>query len=215
MRRIFAVVLGAASLLAFAMPAGATTQSGTSSVINVYWVTKVPLGSNSYQQTTWYVGAYTDSQYGTSSDGYQEVDTCVFKDRRHVRCRQDSYMVGYTDLSRQGEYFNIDTQNLDYANLRGLYGLQAYDSNGNPTGSPQWTVITADVTGVGDVTQTTSKDIYHSGSCHSVSTYTEKDRPFSATGSENGTDLGTTKQGYFSVTSYTTVSHGCKYKKTG
>ncbi|HJP64694.1 MAG TPA: hypothetical protein VKA30_00150 [Actinomycetota bacterium] len=207
MRRIAAVLIGAACLFGLAAPAGAETNQ--SSVLNVYWVTREPVTQNVYRQVTWYVGVYQDAEYGTSSDGYQEVDLCVRKGNR-TRCRQESFKVGYSNLDKQGEYYTVDAVGLTSASLRGIYPLQTYDQYGNPTGDAEWTVITADVKGTGDITHSQDAYAHHEGDCYYVEITDTNSRPFEATGTENGADLGTTSLGIFSASqSRTRVRGSC------
>lgn len=209
MRRIAAVLLGATFLVGLAIPAGAATEDEKSAVLNVYWTSRESTGQYTFRQTTWYVGAYVSSEYPTSSDGYQSVDNCVFLDRRHYRCRQESFKVGYSDLKGPGEYFTIDPNNLDYATLRGLYPLQSYDQNGNPTGPIEWTVITADVTGVGPLDSSRDTYTHHEGDCRYRTTTDNLERGFVADGTVNGVALEPTKEGFMSYSESHTISRGC------
>jgi len=212
MRRIAAVVIGATCFVALAAPAQAVTETSRSAVVNVYWNTREPLTSNTYRQTTWYVGAYVDTEYGISSDGYQQVSTCVVLDRRQVRCRQDSFKVGYSHLNGQGEYFKIDGDTLTYANLRGVYPLQTMDENGDPVWPVEWTVITADLTGVGDLTRSRDTYSHHSRECFTRTTSDSAQRDFDAIGTLNGDPLGHTSTGILSSSKSTTVTYGdCGY----
>jgi hypothetical protein len=211
MRRIAAVLIGAGCLVGLAVPAGAVpSETEKSAVINVYWTTRESTGEHTFRLTTWYVGAYASSEYGATSDGYVEVDDCVFLDRDNYRCRQAYFAVGYSKLNRRGEYFTIDEQNLDYATLRGFYPLQAYDDNGNPIGDPKWTVITADVKGTGDVRSTRETYWHNDGTCRYLTTTETLARGFVATGTVNGADLGSTERGFLSYSEARTVSHGCE-----
>jgi hypothetical protein len=212
MRRIAAVLIGAACLIGLAIPAGAAPpEDEKSAVLNVYWTTRESTGEHTFRQTTWYVGAYVSSEYATSSDGYQQVDNCVVLDRRHYRCQQESFKVGYSDLRGPGEYFTIDTQNLDYATLRGLYPLQAYDDNGNPIGPVEWTVITADVTGEGELSSSQESYTHKEGTCRYRTTTTTLERGFVAAGTVNGVELQPTRDGFLNYSESRTISHGCGY----
>jgi hypothetical protein len=212
MRRIAAVVVFAACLLMVAGPAGAATNHYSSTVLNVYWTTRTQTGPNSYRETTWYVGVYSDSQSGTSSDGYYSEQTCVYRDARHRRCKQNEYKVGYSNLDKKGESYTFDGQDLSAAHLVGIYPLQSYDQYGNPTGDVEWTVFHADVTGTGSVRYSRDTYSHHDRDCYTKSATTRANRPFVATGSENGNDLGSTSQGIMSSSETTTVTYGsCGY----
>jgi hypothetical protein len=103
----------------------------------------------------------------------------------------------------------VDAVNLDYAHLLGAYPLQTYDQYGNPTGPVEWTVITADVLGQGDIFTSQDSYAHHEGDCYYLEVSRTSHRAFTATGSENGNDLGSTSQGIFQVTRSTTRQRGC------
>ena len=210
MRRIAAVLIGAACLVGLAIPAGAAPpEDEKSAVVNVYWTIREKTGDRTFRQTTWYVGAYVSSEYGASSDGYQDVSNCVFLDRRHYRCRQESFKIGYSNLDRPGEYFTIDAQNLDYATLGGLYPLQSYDDNGFPTGPIEWTVITADITGKGELRSSTDTYTHRDGDCRYRTTTSTLERGFVAGGTVNGMELPPTTDGFMNYSESRTSSIGC------
>lgn len=211
MRRIAAVLIGAACLVGLAIPAGASPpENEKSAVLNVYWITREPTGERTFRQTTWYVGAYVSDEYGTTSDGYQDISNCILLDRRNYRCRQESFKVGYSNLRRPGEYFTIDTQNLDYSTLRGLYPLQAYDEDGDPIGPVEWTVITADVTGQGELSSSQDTYTHKEGKCRYRTTTTTLERGFVAAGTVNGVELEPTRTGFLNYSESRTISSGCE-----
>lgn len=206
MRRIAAVMLGVACLLALAAPAGAADRY-QSSVINVYWHYQEPLAPNAYRLTTWYVGVYEDS--GSKwSDLYQDVTVCVQFGPR-VRCRLESYKVGYSNLDRPGEYYTIDRQGLTEAHLRGLYMLESYDKFGNRRGSAEPAVIVTHAEGVGEITPSQELHVYHSGCQYYVTASKGVSRGLEATGTLNGQDLGETYDGFMSNDATLTHYNGC------
>ncbi|MFN2589639.1 MAG: hypothetical protein ABR518_02580 [Actinomycetota bacterium] len=212
MRRIAVSLLGAACLLVgWTGPAGAAPsgESNTGSSVNVFWTTREPIGPNTFRLTTWYIGVYSDSEYGISSDAYQSVSACVYFDSRHYRCRQQSYRVGFSDLNKPGESYVIDDQNLEYATIRGLYPLESYDEYGNPAGPAEWTRVTADVTGVGDIGTSKSTRTGRRGGCWYRTTTESAGRGMVATGTVNGADLGSTNEGGMSTYTSRTVYHSC------
>jgi hypothetical protein len=207
MRRIAAIALGVACLLALAAPAGAADRY-QSSVINVYWHYQEPLAANAYRQTTWYVGAY-EGPDGIWSDLYQDVSVCVRLGPQNTRCRLESFRVGYSNLDRPGEYYTIDRQGLTEAHLRGLYMLESYDEFGNRRGSAEPAVIVTDVLGVGELTRSQEMHVYHSGCRYYVTATKGLSRDMVATGTLNGQDLGETSDGFLANNATRTYYHEC------
>jgi hypothetical protein len=64
-------------------------------------------------------------------------------------------------------------------------------------GSPETDHIVADRTSTGDLTKTQSKFSFHSKCVHFMATDKGITRPADATGTLNGTDLGTTSDTFF------------------
>jgi hypothetical protein len=208
MRRIAAVSFGVACVLSLATPAGAAPNRYESSVVNVFWYYQEPLAVNAYRQTTWYVGVYEDSN-GTFSDLYQDVSVCVRFSPQRIRCRTESYKVGYSELDRPGELYTIDRQGLTEAHLRGFYLLESFDESGNPTGSAEPTLITTDVLGVGDLSRSREKHTYHAGCEHYTTTTKGLSRDLEATGTLNGEDLGETYDGFMANNATLSHYHQC------
>lgn len=207
MRRIAAVMLGVACLLALATPAGAADRY-QSSVVNVYWYYQEQLTANVYRQTTWYVGVYEDS--GSKwSDLYQDVSICVRLSPRTTRCRLQSFKIGYSNLDRPGEYYTIDRQGLTEAHLRGLYVLESYDEYGNARGSAKAALIVTDVLGVGELTESQELHVYHSGCRYYVTATKGLSRDLEATGTLNGQDLGETYDGFLANNATLSHYHEC------
>ncbi len=86
----------------------------------------------------------------------------------------------------------MDFTNLTSAHLQGTYTLQSFDQNGNPVGSSETDQIVADWTGTRAIIKSHEKFSFHSKCIHFMATTKGRTRPADATGTLNGTGLGTT-----------------------
>ena len=208
MRRIAAVAVAIAAVLAAASPAAAgPADRGNRSVLNVFWYDREPVAPGAFRVTTWYVGVYTSS--GSDwSDLYQDVQFCA-RAGDGVRCRQERYAYGDTDLTTPGDIFRMDTRDLRGAHLEARYRLQAYDGNGNPVGEPRVVHVLTDAVGVGDLDRSRSVYGYQSGCFWYLEVVRGASRSAVATGSIDGHDLGRTHDAYLANDAYRTVERSC------
>jgi hypothetical protein len=213
MQKFLVSVLTVGMLVGLGGTAQAQRDRYTSSTAQAFWYDREDLTSDTYTLTVWYVGVYSDEGGGGGggffSDLYQEVDRCEVG-QRFDRCRNVSFEVGYTDLSRDGETFTFDTSGLTVAHLESTYKLQSYDENGNPVGDPEVYSVVTDWTGKGDLTRSHESYSFHQGCTHFTTHVKGLSRRAVATGSLNGTtDLGTTRDAFMARSSYTDNYHNC------
>lgn len=178
---------------------------------NAFWHSQEPTGPNSYTETTWYVGVFASTDGGTFlfSDLYQDVEACVVDQNGNAACTELSSKYGDTDLTGPGDAFTMDLTNLTSAHLDGTYQVQSFDQSGNPVGSPETEHIVADWTATGPLTKSHSKFSFHSKCIHFTATTKGQMRPADATGTRNGTDLGTTSDTFFGGDATLQVDHFC------
>jgi hypothetical protein len=197
---------GAATSRTVAAPiksADATSQS--------FWYFTKQLTSSTYQLTTWYVGVFAYfSHRGTDyySDLYKEVDLC--RQTSHGdRCTGESFAYGDSDLSKSGESYTVDSDDLTAAHVVARYKLQKYDENGNPIGSPVPHAIDAKWSGRGDLERNHQKYSYHQGCTHFTTTIKGKYRRATGTGMLDERDLGSTKDAFIATDASLEVDHVC------
>jgi hypothetical protein len=183
--------------------ADATSQS--------FWYFKRQLTGTTYRLTTWYVGVFSyASRHGTDyySDLYREVDLC--RQTSHGdRCSPESFAYGDSDLSKPGESFTVDSDNLTAAHVAARYRLQAYDESGNPIGVPVRHAVDATWQGRGDLERNHSKFSYHQGCTHTTTTIKGKFRRATGTGTLDDRDLGSTNDAFIATDAGQDVEHVC------
>jgi hypothetical protein len=209
MRRSFVLVAAAAMLVALAPQAVAAPPSlsfnrSSSITAQSFWYSHQQLSKSSYSDSVWYVGVYGSGSF-LYSDLYKDVETCKVS-HKGTSCT-DTFLYGDTDLTSQN--FTIDASQLTSANLDAVYQLQAYDQYGNPSGSPAQTHVVADWTGNGSLTRTSENDTYRFG-C-SMFRFSSRGlfRNAEATGSINGSDLGTTTDAFMATSTETDFERTC------
>jgi hypothetical protein len=183
--------------------ADATSQS--------FWYFSKQLTPTTYQLTTWYVGVFAYSSHGRTdyySDLYKEVDLC--RQTLHGdRCNQESFAYGDSDLSKSGESYTVDSDDLTAAHVVARYRLQQYDEDGNPIGSPVPHAIDATWKGRGDLQRNHQKYSYHQGCTHFTTTIKGKFRRATGTGFLDERDLGSTKDAFIGTDASLEVDHVC------
>jgi hypothetical protein len=212
--RKWIVLLTCPLLLVLALAAPAQAKKPFRSNITTaeaFWISDVQLTPDTVRETTWYVGVFAETDGGTFlySDLYQDVEDCTTDPNGNVTCTEVSDKFGDSDLTGPGDTFTMDFDTLTSAHLQGTYTLQAFDQNGNPVGSPETDTIVADWTGTGDLIKTHSKFSFHSKCVHFTATDKGITRPADATGTLNGTDLGTTSDTFFGGDATLQVDHFC------
>jgi hypothetical protein len=210
MRRIAVFVFGLALLGALAAPAQAVKPTRfTETTAEAFWTTRQDLTATTYQLTTWSVGVFASTD-GTSkfSDLYQDVELCTVDPNGDI-CNEVSSKFGGTDFSGLGDTFTMDFANLSTAHLEATYQVQAFDQNGNPVGSAETDHIVADWTGTGVITKSRERFSFHSRCIHFSAKTKGRMRPADATGTLNGTSLGTTSTTFFGGDASFQVDHFC------
>ena len=177
-----------------------------------FWHSEQVTGANTFTDTTWYVGVFAGFdgmvQY---SDLYQDVEDCTADSTGNVSCTEVSSKFGDTQFPPGTTIFSftMDTSGLTSAHLDGTYQLQSFDQNGNPVGSPESDHIVADWTGMGPIAKTHSKFSFHQKCIHFQATDKGRTRAADATGTLNGTPLGTTSDTFFGGDATLQVDHSC------
>lgn len=205
---ILSLVMGA-----FFAPEAAARER-RSKVINVYWHDKEQVSEDVFRLTTWYVGVYAHED-GTWSDLYESVDRCRKTDGGRMRCRQERYRIGISDL--EGDTFEMETRNLESAHLDAVYKLRTYDRNGNRVGERVPTHIVADLAGRGDIRRYGDSYTRRYGwaNCSFVrTTYDSRFRKAVATGSIDAADIGTidlgsTRDAFLETSTSRVLRHSC------
>ena len=211
MRRSTVLVAGAVLLLGVLVgPANATSSRFRGSTAEAFWHKKHWVTSTSYTLTTWYVGVFASPSDPTShySDLYQDVELCTVSGSR-TRCSTQSEQYGDSELRRPTDVFTMDFKDLTSAHLHGTYQLVSFDAAGNPTGTRTTYTIVANWTGYGSVSRSLEKFSFHNKCIHFAATTKGKMRPATATGTLNGTSLGTTKDTFFGGDATVQVDHEC------
>jgi hypothetical protein len=192
------VLLGVGLLMSMASPAGAIERVSKAQSLNAFWYSSVTTGPKSFQQTTWYVGAFhTTGRYGgTFSDLYRSVDNCR-STKRGTICTPVSFDVGYKELTK--DEFYIDQTRLESGWIEATYDLQSYDATGNPVGVAYPTHILAQLEGTGDIERYHDKYVYEDS--HFVFTFEFRNffRTGEAHGWIDGVDIGETYEAYLSL----------------
>src|SRR5919198_6014707 len=89
MRRVLAVLVGAALVLSWAPSALATKphhERDETRWVNAFWHFTKNADQDTYLRITWYAGAYESQEYGFFSDLYRSVERCQRRGGRD-RCR--------------------------------------------------------------------------------------------------------------------------------
>ena len=211
MRRFAVLVTG--SVLVFGMlagPANATSSRFRGTTAEAFWHKRHQVTPSSYTLTTWYVGVFASPTDPTShySDLYQDVELCTVSGNR-TNCSTQSQQYGDSELRRPTDAFTMDFKDLTTAHLHGTYRLVSYDAAGNPVGTPTTYTIATDWTGYGPTTRSLDKFSFHNKCIHFAATTKGKSRPATATGTLNGTGLGTTKDTFFGGDATVQVDHEC------
>jgi hypothetical protein len=183
--------------------ADATSQS--------FWYSIKPLNSGTYQLTTWYVGVFVSNSHGRTeyySDLYKEVDICREMPRGD-RCTEQSFSYGDSDLTKNGEAYTVDTDDLLSAHVVARYRLQKYDAEGNPIGSPVPHAVNATWAGRGDLQRNHQKYSFHQGCYHVTTTIKGKFRSAMGRGTLDDRKLGSTKDAFIGTDAGQTVEHVC------
>jgi hypothetical protein len=183
------VALGVVAPSVAAPPTRTTSESASA---NAFWYFTEHPNSRTTVNRTWYVGVFVD-QYGTFSDLYEDVETCVTRGRR-TNCTYSS-RYGFSDLS--DGVFTIDREGLTESHLEATYNLERYDDNGNLVDSEPVAIV-ADWEGIGDIQTSSGKSTYCDPYFCFRSTFTNSFRSAEATGTVNGADLGETYDAYLS-----------------
>ncbi len=126
-----------------------------------------------------------------------------------VNSTEVTYKNGDSNLSRRSDSFTMDFTNLSTASLDGTYKLQSYDQNGNPVGLPETDRVVATWTGSGPIIKSHSKFSFHEKCIHFQATDKGKTRAASASGTLNGSDLGSTADTFFGGDATIQVDHTC------
>ena len=213
MRRLILAAAITASLLVLpgTVPANAAPNRSADATSQAFWTTQHWLDADTYRLSTWYVGVFQyQDRHGTFyySDLYREVDTCNVVGSR-TRCHQTSFAYGDSGIDKRGESFTIDSDGLTTANVHARYWLQRYDQAGNPLGHPVRHVVDATWTGRGDLTRSHQKESFHQGCTHYTTTIKGQFRRATATGTLDGSDLGTTRVAFLATDASLSVDHRC------
>jgi hypothetical protein len=211
MRRWMVPTIGAVLLIGMlATPANAVSSRFRGTTAEAFWHKKHWVTATTFTRTTWYVGVFATPGDSTSrySDLYEDVELCTVSGTR-TSCAPQSSKYGDSELQRSTDVFTMDYNNLSAAHLHGTYRLHSYDARGNPVGTSQSYTIVADWTGYGTATRELQKFSFHNRCIHFSATTKGKMRPASATGTLNGTSLGTTKDTFFGGSATIQVDHEC------
>ena len=202
MRRWVALALGLAVAMSLAAtPAQAERYRYRTGTAQAFWYSEEPTGAHTYRLTVWYVGVFVDVYDGEQhffSDLYQEVADCRKRDG-HERCRTVSFKVGFSTLTREGEVFRLDTQNLTGAHLEAIYRLRTYDDRGNQVGDAERFAVVTDWEGVGEVQKSIERYSFRSGCYRFQSVTRGRSRSAEATGSLNAASLGETYDSFIGL----------------
>lgn len=202
MRRVLGVLIGLTLFVGVAAPALAVERQTKAQSLNAFWYLNEPTGSNSWRQTTWYVGAFrsTGASGGTFSDLYQAVDNCR-NTRRGVQCSPVSFSIGFKEPTR--EEFFVDTTRLDTGWIDATYDLQSYDALGRSVGRPVPTHIRADFAGEGEIQRFRESFVYEDEHFIFKFTYHSYFRLAEAVALIDGASIGETYDAYMSLSTST------------
>jgi hypothetical protein len=212
MRRLTVLILVAGlGVLGLAAPAQARPTRSHFTTAEAFWYFEEQTGPNTFTETTWYVGVFvsTEGKSSTYTDLYQDVQECTVDPDGNEHCTGISFKYGDTDLSGPTDSFTMDLNDLSSASLDGTYEVQSYDRDGNPVGSPETYRVVAEWTGTGPLFRSHTKFSFHQKCIHFQVTDKGVMRAADATGTLNGTDLGTTSDTFFGGDANLQVEHFC------
>ncbi len=200
MRRVIVIAVALAAMLAIASPAHAgkpvkTTTNSASA--NAFWYSFEEVSRNTYRETVWYVGVYSDD-YGTFSDLYRTTTTCRVSGGGQ-RCTED-FAYGYAE----GAAFSMGAD-LESAHLDGTYVLEVYDGRRHSTGETQTVRAIADWEGTGEVQTSGGSFSYRDEFISIRGSFDDAFRTAEAYATVGGVSLGETYDAYLSSSTSTTV----------
>jgi hypothetical protein len=208
MRKI-SLVIAIAGLVVGVMAGPALASSGAhhrihGAAVTAVWRSKTPLSGGRFMLTLWFVGVFPGAR-GTASEVVKEVAKCQMVSGR-PRCKLVSFAVGFR-RSLPATAFSFDSKHLLAAHLDAPYTLRILKPG--PPGMTENVTIVADWTGTGKIVHSGGVSSFHTKCLHYHDTFRGRDRAATATGSENGTSLGTTKAADLSTSSDVVIEHRC------
>jgi hypothetical protein len=208
MRKI-SLVMAIAGLVVGVMagPALASTQAHhrfRGAAVVALWRSKASQSPTRFTVTTWFVGAFPTAR-GAASEVAKEVDKCQVVSG-HNHCTLAFFAVGLR-RSLPATAFTFDRKHLQTAHLDATYQLRILKPG--PPGKTFKVTIVVNWAGTGKISHSGGVSSFHSGCLHFHDTFRGRQRSATATGSENGTSLGTTKRAILSTSTDVVVEHRC------
>jgi hypothetical protein len=195
------LVSGAAAAPALAS-AGSHHRSASAAAI-AEWRSSVRLPSGRVEVTTWFVGLFPSTSR-TRGDVFKDVASCK-RVNGHLRCRAISFSSGFRSLT--AAEFSFDRKRLQAAHLDATFTLHTF-TPGKPSKTSRVRVV-ADWTGTGKIVRSSGNNTFHSGCVHFHSTFKDRHRAATATGTFGGTALGNARNAFLDTSTDVTVVHRC------
>jgi hypothetical protein len=213
MRRVLAVLVGAALVLSWAPSALATKphhERDQTRWVNAFWHFTRNVDQDTYLRVTWYAGAYESQEYGFFSDLYRSVERCQ-RQAAGDRCRfqRDQSWYGYT--TRGQNSFTVDKR-LTTGHLDASYKL--YRTVNHQRVLVGRFHVVADLSGTGRMTHGREQYSSHQGctTFHYSGKFRYRDAIAAGTLARDGgaaRDLGATRDANFGQNQSVQIEHTC------